>query len=297
MSILIVGSKGQLGREIEEVLHTGNSKIGKNPDILNNVDIIGADIDNLDITNISATKKFVNTLRPDAIINCAAFTNVDVCESYRDLALKVNAIGPRNLAIAAEQIGAKLIHISTDYVFDGMNHIPYCEWDSCNPQSIYGKTKHLGEQYVRNFCSRYFIIRTSWLYGYHGKNFVKTIMKLAREKESIKVVNDQRGNPTNANDLAHHILKLIDCDEYGIYHCTGNGECTWFDFACKIIEYSNINCEVVPCFTNEFPRPAKRPSYSSLDNMMLKNTVGDEMRFWQDALKSFIKNYEGVNCK
>ncbi len=295
MRILISGANGQLGKELTRILNTGFAEIGEIPCTLKNADIINTDVDNLDITNINDVLSFVENERPQVIINCSAFTNVDLCETDKDTAFNVNSLGPRNLAIAAQKVNTKLIHISTDYVFSGDGNEPYCEYDICNPQSIYGKTKYLGEQYVKEFCSKYFIVRTSWLYGYEGNNFVKTIMNLAEQRESIKVVNDQRGNPTNANDLAYHILKLVDSNEYGIYHCTGNGECSWYDFACKIVEYSNINCEVMPCTTEEFPRPAKRPSYSSLNNMMLKNTIGDKMRFWQDALKNFIKNYEGVN--
>lgn len=295
MRILISGANGQLGKELTRILNTGFAEIGEIPCTLKNADIINTDVDNLDITNINDVLSFVENERPQVIINCSAFTNVDLCETDKDTAFNVNSLGPRNLAIAAQKVNTKLIHISTDYVFSGDGNEPYCEYDICNPQSIYGKTKYLGEQYVKEFCSKYFIVRTSWLYGYEGNNFVKTIMNLAEQRESIKVVNDQRGNPTNANDLAYHILKLVDSNEYGIYHCTGNGECSWYDFACKIVEYANINCEVMPCTTEEFPRPAKRPSYSSLNNMMLKNTIGDKMRFWQDALKNFIKNYEGVN--
>ena len=295
MRILISGANGQLGKELTRILNTGFAEIGEIPCTLKNADIINTDVDNLDITNINDVLSFVENERPQVIINCSAFTNVDLCETDKDTAFNVNSLGPRNLAIAAQKVNTKLIHISTDYVFSGDGNEPYCEYDICNPQSIYGKTKYLGEQYVKEFCSKYFIVRTSWLYGYEGNNFVKTIMNLAGQRESIKLVNDQRGNPTNANDLAYHILKLVDSNEYGIYHCTGNGECSWYDFACKIVEYANINCEVMPCTTEEFPRPAKRPSYSSLNNMILKNTIGDKMRFWQDALKNFIKNYEGVN--
>ena len=295
MRILISGANGQLGKELTRILNTGFAEIGEIPCTLKNADIMNTDVDNLDITNINDVLSFVENERPQVIINCSAFTNVDLCETDKDTAFNVNSLGPRNLAIAAQKVNTKLIHVSTDYVFSGDGNEPYCEYDICNPQSIYGKTKYLGEQYVKEFCSKYFIVRTSWLYGYEGNNFVKTIMNLAEQRESIKVVNDQRGNPTNANDLAYHILKLVDSNEYGIYHCTGNGECSWYDFACKIVEYSNINCEVMPCTTEEFPRPAKWPSYSSLNNMMLKNTIGDKMRFWQDALKNFIKNYEGVN--
>ena len=148
----------------------------------------------------------------------------------------------------------------------------------------------MGENYVREFCSKYYIVRTAWLYGYVGKNFVYTMMNLGKTKEAIKVVNDQRGNPTNANDLAYHILKLINTEEYGVYHCTGEGECSWYDFAKKIIELSGEKCIVNPCTSDEYPTPAKRPEYSSLDNMMLRCTVGNEMRNWEDAIEYFVND-------
>lgn len=291
MTILITGSKGQLGSEILRILKNGKSEIGDIDSNLKTAKITAVDIEH-DISNTKQVIKLVDSVKPDVIINCAAMTNVDACETDYSTAMKVNAIGPRNLAMAAESCGAKLIHVSTDYVFSGDGNKPYVEWDVCNPQSIYGKSKRLGEEYVLSFSSRCFVVRTAWLYGYEGKNFVKTIMKAAREKGKLMVVNDQRGNPTNANDLAHHILKLALTEEYGIYHCTGNGECTWFDFAKKIVAFGNIPCKVNPCTTQEFPRPAKRPAYSSLENLMLKCTVGDEMRDWQTALEMYINNLE-----
>ncbi|MBC2582965.1 NAD(P)-dependent oxidoreductase, partial [Clostridium sp. DJ247] len=188
------------------------------------------------------------------------------------------------------KVGAKLVQVSTDYVFSGVGDKPLKEYDLTAPYSVYGKSKLLGEKYVEQFSSKYFIVRTAWLYGYLGHNFVYTMMNLGKEKDMIKVVNDQRGNPTNANDLAYHILKLIETEEYGVYHCTGKGECSWYDFAKLIIELSGGKCEVKPCTSEEYKTPAKRPEYSSLDNMMLRNTVGDEMREWKDAIKSFIGN-------
>ena len=232
---------------------------------------------------------------PNIAINCAAYTNVDSCEDNYELAFKVNSLGARNLAIACEKIKAKLIHISTDYVFEGNGQVPYKEYDLNNPVSVYGKSKLLGERYVKEFCSRYFIVRTSWLYGYSGNNFVKTIIKAAKEKRQLQVVDDQIGNPTNAEDLAYHILKLLLTEEYGIYHCTGSGECSWYDFACKIVEFSNIDCKVDRMKSDKLNRKAKRPYFSSLDNMMLRCTIGDEMRNWQEALKVFINTLRENN--
>ena len=293
MNILITGCNGQLGNELAKNLNNGFTELGPIPEELRGAQVVCVDVQEMDITNYNAVVDLVEELNLDVIINCAAYTNVNGCETDSDTAFRVNALGARNLAMAAERFGAKLIHVSTDYVFAGDGTVPYTEWDPCNPQSVYGKTKYLGEQYVRDFCSRYFIVRTSWLYGYVGNNFVKTMLKLAREKGGAKVVNDQRGNPTNAADLAHHLLKLAVTEQYGIYHCTGTGECSWFDFASKIVEYAGIPATITPCTTEEFPTPAKRPAYSSLDNRMLRNTVGDEMRDWQDALKCYIEHLEG----
>lgn len=293
MNILITGCNGQLGNELAKNLNNGFTELGPIPEELRGAQVVCVDVQEMDITNYNAVVDLVEELNLDVIINCAAYTNVNGCETDSDTAFRVNALGARNLAMAAERFGAKLIHVSTDYVFAGDGTVPYTEWDLCNPQSVYGKTKYLGEKYVRDFCSRYFIVRTSWLYGYVGNNFVKTMLKLAREKGGAKVVNDQRGNPTNAADLAHHLLKLAVTEQYGIYHCTGTGECSWFDFASKIVEYAGIPATITPCTTEEFPTPAKRPAYSSLDNRMLRNTVGDEMRDWQDALKCYIERLEG----
>ena len=238
---------------------------------------------------MASARAFIQNYKPDIIINCAAMTNVDGCETAVDVAFKVNAAGVRNLAICAKGVNAKFIHISTDYVFAGDGNRPYREWDTVNPQSVYGSSKLLGEKYALAFCDKVFIVRTSWLYGYVGKNFVKTVRRVLKEKGSITVVNDQRGNPTNANDLAYHILKIAETEDYGIYHCTGEGECTWYDFAVKIAEYSGFDKGVVkPCTSEQFPSPTKRPAYSSLQNLALSCSVGNEMRGWEAALKEYI---------
>lgn len=292
MKILITGSKGQLGNELLDIIKSGKAEIGEVSEAIKKSEVIALDVDELDITNLEQVKSKINDLKPDVIINCAAATNVDGCESNEDFAFKVNSIGPRNLAIASEEVGAKLVQVSTDYVFSGVGNKPLTEYDLTAPYSVYGKTKLLGENYVRELSSKYFIVRTAWLYGYVGHNFVYTMRRLGKEKECITVVNDQRGNPTHANDLAYHILKLIQTEEYGVYHCTGKGECTWYDFAKMIIELSGEKCEVKPCTSDEYVTPAKRPEYSSLDNMMLRCTVGDEMRDWKDAIKSFINRLD-----
>ncbi len=292
MKILITGCKGQLGNELVSILNSGKSEIGEIPEALLGAKLVPVDVDELDIVDFDAVFQFVMKEKPDIIINSAAMTNVDGCETMQEEAFKVNAAGVRNLAVAAESVGAKFIHISTDYVFAGNGRVPYAEWDKIAPQSIYGKSKALGETYALSFCKKSFVVRTSWLYGYIGKNFVKTVRRVMKERGAMTVVNDQRGNPTNANDLAHHILKLAATNEYGIYHCTGKGECTWFDFACEIARLSEIEGTVSPCTSEEYPSPVKRPAYSSLSHLALDCAVGDEMRQWQEALKEYIMKVE-----
>lgn len=296
MKILITGSKGQLGNELQDIIKSGKCDICNMPERVKEYEVIALDVGDLDITSFESVKKVLEKEKPDVVINCAAATNVDGCESNVDLAFKINALGPRNLAIICEKIDAKLVQVSTDYVFSGQGIKALTEFDLTAPYSVYGKTKLLGESYVRDFSSKYFIVRTAWLYGKVGKNFVYTMMKLGEEKEVLNVVNDQRGNPTNANDLAYHILKLIETEEYGVYHCTGKGECSWYDFASEIMKLSGRNCTVNPCTSSEYkamyPNSADRPAYSSLDNMMLRCTVGDEMRDWKDAIKTFMDNVE-----
>jgi len=259
---------------------------------MKNAVVVAIDIEALDISDMAATRAFVAKEKPGVIFNCAAYTNVDGCETNRDMAFKANAVGARNLAIAVEETGAKLVHVSTDYVFPGDRDKPYTEWDIKSPQSAYGYSKHLGEEYVREFCKRYFIVRTAWLYGYIGKNFVKTILKTGCRRGKLTVVNDQRGNPTSAADLAHHLLKIAASEEYGVYHCTNNGECTWYEFACEFVRLAGFDCEITPCTSEEFPSLTKRPKYSSLDNMMLRCIAGDEMRDWKDAIAAYMAHYD-----
>lgn len=296
MKILISGAAGQLGTELRRVLELGKSELGLLPYELLGAEVACYDVNTLDITKQSSCRRVLTDEKPDIVINCSAYTNVDGCEKEQDAAFAVNAVGPRNLAVCCEEIGAKLVHISTDYVFAGAEPQPRAEYDPPCPISMYGKTKLLGEEYVRQFCSRSFILRTAWLYGYAGKNFVKTMLRVGREKGAVTVVNDQLGNPTNAADLAHHILKLAATTEYGVYHCTGEGTCSWYDFTVEIMKLSGVNATVTPCTSEEYaaanPAAARRPAYSSLDNRMLRNTVGNEMRPWKKALASFFENYK-----
>ncbi|KAA8675284.1 dTDP-4-dehydrorhamnose reductase [Clostridium sp. HV4-5-A1G] len=290
MKMLITGADGQLAKQFKHILKSGKSELGPIDEIYLIAHIKFVNKSELDISKLNDVMNIVGDFKPDIIVNCAAYTNVDKCETDFENAFKVNSLGPRNLAIVSRALSAKLVHISTDYVFNGKGDVPFKEYDLPDPVSVYGKTKLLGEQYVRENCSRYFIVRTSWLYGLYGRNFVYTILKAAKERGHLDVVDDQRGNPTNAEDLACHILRLMLTAEYGIYHCTGKGECSWYDFARKIVEYAHIGCTVDSMKSDKLKRAAKRPQFSSLDNMMLRCTVGDNMRQWQDALKSFISN-------
>lgn len=281
--ILITGSNGQLGLELQNKLK-------------NNYNLILANKTTLDISKFEDVLHFIVETKPDIIINCAAFTAVDLCEQEEDKAFNINAIGPKNLAIAANHIGAKLVHISTDYVFDG-NGIkddnsklrPYNEVDITNPQNVYGKSKLEGEKLVIENINEYFIIRTAWLYG-EGKNFLKTMISLSEQTTEVKVVNDQIGSPTSTLELSNMIQKLIETDEFGLYNGTCEGYCSWYGFACEIYEQLNINTKVIPVTTADFPRPAKRPKYSVLENKQLRKTGLYQFLNWKDALKIYLNN-------
>ena len=297
MKILITGASGQLGTEIQRQLKNGGSALGPVPERLKNATVIATDVNELDITDRDATIAFVRRHQPDTIISCAAFTNVDGCETNQEAAFKVNALGASNLAQATERINARLIHVSTDYVFRGEGDKPLDESERVDPKSVYGKTKALGEEYVKNFCHRYFIVRTAWLYGYAGKNFVKTIVNAGKKFGKLEVVSDQMGNPTNAEDLAHHLLQLAVSHDYGVYHCTGEGICSWYDFAAEIIRLAGVDATVSPCTSAEYsakhPAAADRPAWSALENRMLACTVGNHMRDWKEALADFFAHWNG----
>lgn len=284
MKVLITGAGGQLGLEIIDQLE-------KQREVYK---LVKADRSGLDITNLDEVYEKISLEKPDVVINCAAHTAVDLCEKDIDSAYKVNAIGPRNLAITCEKIGAKFVQVSTDYVFDGKSTRPYKEDDITCPNSIYGKSKLMGEQFTKEFCSKYFIVRTAWLYG-NGNNFVKTMLKLSENNKELNVVNDQYGSPTSTVDLAKAIIDLINTEYYGTYHGTCEGQCSWYDFAKKIFEINNIDIKVNPVTSEEFKRPAPRPEYSVLDNFMFKLVGLNSFRNWEDALKEYLKE-ENLAC-
>ena len=292
--IVITGGKGQLGSELARCLKRRTTELGRVPLFKTDYEYTVIDADELDITDEQAVRSFFAQGAYTTIINCAAFTNVNLCESEEEKAYQVNKVGAENLAKAAQAYNMKLIHVSTDYVFAGNGSRPYLESEATAPQSAYGRTKEAGERAVMMHCSRYFIVRTAWLYGYTGNNFVKTMMKLGRERGAVSVVNDQYGNPTNAADLAYHLLKLVTSDSYGIYHGTGLGICSWYEFACKIMEYAGIQATVTPCTTEEYMTPAKRPAYSALDHYHFEKTVGYAFRPWEEALHYFIEHLDQI---
>ncbi len=281
MKVLITGCRGQLGIELCQQLNNLNRSNKR-------FELLKTDIDTLDITNSFQVHTMVTEEKPDVIINTAAYTNVDACETDELNAFRVNAIGAQNLSAAAFQIGAKMLQVSTDYVFDGTGNSPKREYDPINPQSVYGQSKALGEKLVLQTNPRHFIVRTAWLYG-EGNNFVRTMLKLASEKKEINVVNDQIGSPTSTVDLASCIINLIKTDHYGVYHATCEGECSWYDFASRIFAMKSINIKVNPITTKELNRPAKRPAYSVLENFMLKLIGLNNFRQWEDALEEYLE--------
>jgi dTDP-4-dehydrorhamnose reductase len=276
MKVLLTGCRGQLGIELIRQMNNG-------------FEIVETDIHNLDITNPKQVFDIVNQTKPGIIINSAAYTNVDGCELEEANAFRVNAIGAQNLAAAALDIGAKIVQVSTDYVFDGTGCTPKREYDPVNPQSVYGKSKALGEKMVRDINPKHFIIRTAWLYG-EGNNFVRTMLKLAKEKDELSVVNDQFGSPTSTVDLAKCIIELMNNESYGTYHGTCEGQCSWYDFARRIFELKNIQVKVNPITTEQLNRPAHRPKYSVLDNYMLKLVGMNTFRNWEESLVEYLGN-------
>ena len=246
----------------------------------------------LDITDIDEVMSLVKQTKPDVIINCAAHTNVDKCEQEWDLAYKINAIGPRNLSIASTETGAKMVHVSTDYVFEGNGTRPYTEFDEIHPISAYGKTKAEGEKFVREFAQRYFILRTAWLYG-DGKNFVKTMLRLSETHDEVNVVCDQLGSPTSAAELARMIHFLEPTENYGLFHATCEGDTNWADFTEEIFRLAGKKTKVNHVTSKQYkemnPASADRPAYSILENYMIKLTSDFRMADWKDAIAEYMK--------
>lgn len=274
MRILITGASGMLGHDLQRTLK--------------NHELILYNSKNLDITNKNLVSGKINEMKPDILINSAAYTNVDDCETNYEEAHKVNALGPKNLATVCKDLKIPLVHISTDYVFDGKKTEPLKENDNLGPQTAYGKTKLEGEQFIQKILDEYFIIRTAWLYGCDGNNFVKTMLNLSKSHNEINVVNDQIGSPTFTYDLAKGISEIIKTDKYGVYHLTNSGSCSWYEFSKEIFKLANINVKVTPVTTEEFPRPAPRPKYSVLSNDKWIKQGFKPLRNYKEALKEYL---------
>lgn len=279
MRILITGANGQLGREL--TLWDGPG--------LELLEIRGCGRDELDITDLAQCRAVMASFQPHAVIHCAAYTAVDQAESDSDGAFRVNGAGTRNVAVAAREVGAKLVYVSTDYVFDGTSSIPYNEYDRTNPCTVYGKSKLAGEEMVRTLHDRYFIVRTSWVYGPYGANFVKTMLKVGAERGAVKVVHDQVGSPTYTWDLAAMLLELVRTETYGIYHASNSGTCSWYEFAVAIFEEQGMQVATEPCTTSEFPRPAPRPAFSVMEHCAIRTNGLTPMRGWREALKDYLQ--------
>ncbi len=278
--ILITGCNGQLGRAL-------NERFAGRADL----ELVNTDVEQLDITDIEKVMEFVEEVRPYAIINCAAHTGVDACETQADLAYRINAIGPRNLSIAATRVGAKMMQISTDYIFSGDGDSHLTEFDAPGPKGVYGKTKLAGENFVKEFSKEYFILRTAWLYG-EGKNFVKTMLRLSETNDTVRVVGDQFGSPTSAKELARAIDYLMLTDNYGTFHATCEGECSWADFTEEIFRLAGKSTKVERITTEEFGAPAPRPAYSVMDKYMFRLTTDFKFMDWHDAIAEYLRDFK-----
>jgi dTDP-4-dehydrorhamnose reductase len=278
MTIVVTGADGQLGQELVRLQR-------------DNLRVIGLNHNWLDVTNAEQCAEVIGSIRPDAIIHAAAYTAVDRAESEPEAAYRVNADGTGHVAAAAETIGAKFCYVSTDYIFDGTGTRPYQEQDAANPQTVYGRTKLEGERAALARCSRTFVVRTSWVYGAHGANFVRTMLQLAGQHSVLRVVNDQVGSPTYTLDLAAFLVDLVATDRYGVYHASNSGSCSWYEFAQAIFDIAGMgNVKTIPVSTAEFPRPAPRPAYSVLGREALIRNGFKDFRHWREALEDFLKH-------
>lgn len=283
MKVAVTGANGQLGTDLCAVL--------------GDFELIPLTDKDIEISDMSSVKQAFGKHKPDIIINTAAYVRVDDCEDEHEKAFSVNALGARNIAVVAQELGAKLVHLSTDYVFGGEvqpRTTPYTEFDTPVPLSVYGRSKLAGESLARHFCLRHFIVRTSGLFGVAGSmgkggNFIETMLKLARERGELRVVNDQVFSPTYTTDLARKITQLITTQYYGIFHITNKGACSWYEFTTEILRLAGIKTPVVPITSDEYPQKARRPRYSVLDNYQIRLLGLDDMRPWPEALKDYLR--------
>ena len=277
MRILVTGVKGQLGydvvNELEKRGHTA----------------IGVDVEEMDITDAAAVEKEMKADDLDAVIHCAAYTAVDAAEENRELCIRVNADGTRNIARVCKELGLKMVYISTDYVFDGKGERPWEPDDARSPLNVYGESKYQGELAVEEYLDKYFIVRIAWVFGVNGKNFIKTMLKLAENHKEINVVNDQTGSPTYTYDLAVLLADMVETEKYGRYHATNEGLCTWYEFAREIFKQAGIDIRVNPVSSEEFPAKAERPHNSRMDKSKLTENGFALLPPWQDALKRYLE--------
>lgn len=300
MVVLVTGAKGQLGQTLQfiAVNYPHSSHLGE---LAKQIDFVFCSSSELDITNLDTCKAIFSKYKPDYCINTAAYTAVDKAESETEKAFAINATGAKNLATVCKEQDVVLLHVSTDFVFDGNNKAPYTEEDVPNPTGVYGQTKLDGEKAIQVTFEKYFIIRTSWVYSQFGNNFMKTMLRLASERDSLSVVNDQIGTPTNAVDLAEVLVSMVCHTErsrsasstisnFGIYNFSNEGQCSWYDFAKKIFEFNSIKIDLKPIPTTSFPTPAKRPAYSVLDKTKIKNVFGIDIKNWEERLKEMQTN-------
>ncbi|MFZ3590405.1 dTDP-4-dehydrorhamnose reductase [Bacillus sp. DJP31] len=276
MKVVVTGANGQLGQDVVKVL-TEQKHV-----------VIAADRSQLDITSKEAVYAFMEQVKPDAIIHCAAYTNVDKAEEDQEAAHLVNALGTKYLAQAANQVGSKMVYVSTDYVFNGEASVPYEVDHPTSPLGVYGETKLAGEEFLQEHLERFFIVRTAWVYGVYGNNFVKTMLRLGKERGEVGVVHDQVGSPTYTVDLARFLVELMESEKYGTYHASNEGVCSWYEFAVEIFKQARLDVKVNPLTTEQFPRPAARPKYSVLSKDRINKEGFTPLRNWQDALAVYL---------
>lgn len=277
MKVFVTGVKGQLGHDVvNELTERG-------------IEAVGVDIEEMDITDAACVTRVIREAAPDAVIHCAAYTAVDAAEENEELCRRVNAEGPRNIAMVCRELDIKMIYISTDYVFSGQGERPWEPEDEREPQSVYGQTKYEGELAVQELLDKFFIVRIAWVFGINGKNFVKTMLKLAETHDTIRVVNDQFGSPTYTYDLARLLADMILTEKYGVYHATNEGICSWYDFACAIFEEAGVSVNVVPVTTEEYGAKAKRPANSRMNKDKLTEQGFEKLPSWQDALRRYLR--------
>lgn len=276
MKVFVTGVKGQLGYDVVNELE----KRG--------MEAVGVDIEEMDITDSTSVNKVIRAAAPDAVIHCAAYTAVDAAEDNEALCRKVNAEGTQNIANVCKDLDIKMIYISTDYVFDGQGTRPWEPDDERHPLNVYGQTKYEGELAVQNTLDKYYIVRIAWVFGVNGKNFIKTMLKLAETHSRLTVVNDQFGSPTYTYDLAKLLVDMVQTDKYGIYHATNEGICTWYEFACEIFKQAGIAIEVAPVSAEEYKAKAKRPENSRMNKDKLTENGFEKLPPWQDALKRYL---------